>query len=72
MDVPGQDAKFPGSHFTWIKAERVDLKGLSLALTDAKESVTRGRRGNADPNEVLHGYIDRVLITHKGTTEPSD
>lgn len=65
---PGQDAKFPGSHFTWIKAERVDLKGLSLALTDAKESVTRGRRGNADPNEVLHGYIDRVLITHKGTT----
>ncbi len=66
---PGQEAKAPGTHFTWIKAERLDLVGLKLALTDAKESVRRGRDGSIDLNETFHGHIDQITVTHKGAVE---
>lgn len=66
---PEQEAKAPGTHFTWVKAERLDLEGLKLALTDAKESVLRGRHGCIDPNETSHGYIDQITISHKGAAE---
>jgi hypothetical protein len=66
---PEQEAKAPGTHFTWFKAERLDLEGLKLALTDSQESVRRARAGDADPNVVGHGFINQITITRKGTTE---
>jgi hypothetical protein len=66
---PEQEAKAPGTHFTWIKAERLDLAGLKLALTDSQESIRRARAESADPNDTLHGFINQIAITHKNTTE---
>jgi hypothetical protein len=66
---PDQEAKAPGTHFTWVKAERLDLEGLKLALTDSQESIRRARVESADANAVLHGFINQIAITHKGTAE---
>lgn len=66
---PGQEAKAPGTHFTWIKAERLDLEGVKLALTDAKESVLRSRGGSVDLNATSHGHIDQITVSHKGAVE---
>ncbi|WP_404388820.1 TrlF family AAA-like ATPase [Humibacillus xanthopallidus] len=66
---PEHEAKAPGTHFTWIKAEYLDLEGLKLALTDPKESVRRARQGSIDPNRIFHGHIDRVSVSHRGTME---
>jgi DNA repair ATPase RecN len=65
----GLEAKSPGSHFTWIKAEKLDLKGLRLAIGDASESLLRGRNGVSNPNDVIHSYIGRIRISHQGHTE---
>lgn len=65
----GQEPKAPGTHFTWVKAERLDLHGLNLALTDAKEAVVRGRIGSCDQNEASHGRIDHVIVRHRGDVE---
>jgi energy-coupling factor transporter ATP-binding protein EcfA2 len=66
---PEQEAKAPGTHYTWLKAERLDLEGLKLALTDSQESIRRARGRSADPNETPHGFINQIGITHKNTTE---
>ena len=66
---PEYEAKAPGTHFTWFKAERLDLEGLKLALTDPQESVRRARAGDADQNVVSHGSIDQITIAHSGATE---
>lgn len=66
---PDLEAKAPGTHFTWVKAEHLDLDGLKLALTDARESIERARALGVDPNDTLHGFINQIAITHGGTTE---
>jgi len=66
---PGFEPKAPGTHFTRIKAERLDLEGLKLALTDARESIQRGRAGSTDPNVTIHAHIDQMTVTHKGSVE---
>lgn len=66
---PHVEAKAPGTHFTRIKAERLDLEGLRLALTDATESVQRGRAGGEDPNETTHAHIEQITITHRSSTQ---
>ncbi|MDG5768373.1 MULTISPECIES: TrlF family AAA-like ATPase [Mycolicibacterium] len=66
---PDLEAKAPGTHFTWVKAEHLDLDGLKLALTDAPESIRRARAQGVDPNDTLHGFINQIAITHRGTTE---
>lgn len=65
----GIDAKAPGTHFTLVKAEKLDLEGLRLALTDPADSVRRYRRGYDDPNNVKHGHINWIAVTHDGATE---
>lgn len=66
---PEHEAKAPGTHFTWVKAEHLDLDGLKLALTDSPESIRRARAESADPNDTVHAYINQIGITHKDATE---
>jgi hypothetical protein len=65
----GQEAKAPGTHLTLIKAERLDLDGLRLALTDPGESVRRCRNGFDDPNFTGHGHINRLRVMRGGSAE---
>ncbi|MDX3004077.1 AAA family ATPase [Kribbella solani] len=65
----GHEAKAPGTHLTLVKAEKLDLQGLRLALTDPTESVRRFRSGDEDPNRVEHGYINRLSVVHGEATE---
>ncbi|MAU83079.1 AAA family ATPase (plasmid) [Gordonia sp. LUNF6] len=62
-------AKAPGTHLTLVKAERLDLEGLRLALTDPLESIRRCRKDYDDPNDVDHGYIRSLEVSHGGATE---
>lgn len=64
-----REAKAPGTHFTWMKAETLDLEGFRLALTDCEESIRRARMGSEDPNRVHHTRIESVEVTHQGATE---
>lgn len=66
---PGIEPKAPGTHVTLIKAERLDLDGLRLALTDPSESVRRCRRGYDDPNATSHGHINRVQVMRGDVAE---
>ena len=59
---PGIEAKAPGTHLTLVKAERLDLDGVRLALTDPGESVRRCRSGSDDLNATSHSHIDRVQV----------
>lgn len=62
-------AKAPGTHLTLVKAENLDLQGLGLALTDPLESIRRCVKGYDDPNDVDHGHIGSLEVSHEGTTE---
>jgi energy-coupling factor transporter ATP-binding protein EcfA2 len=66
---PDQEAKAPGTHFTRVKAEALDLEGFRLALTDPGESIQRCRRGGPDPNDVTHAHIDSVTVRHDGAEQ---
>lgn len=58
------DAKYPGSHFTWVKMQTPNLEGLKLALTDAETSIRRSDEVDSDPNLLSHSVISRVSISH--------
>lgn len=62
-------AKAPGTHFTLVKAETLNLEGLRLALTDPLESIRRCRRDYDDPNNVAHGHISSLEVSHEGAIE---
>lgn len=66
---PDREAKAPGTHYTLIKAERLNLEGLRLALTDPEGSIRRARAGDSHPNTTEHGFINQITITHRGTSE---
>lgn len=66
---PGQEPKAPGTHFTRVKAEALDLEGIRLALTDPAESILRCRQGDGDPNVVTHAHIDSVTVSHNGAEQ---
>lgn len=65
---PGS-AKAPGTHLTLVKAESLDLQGLRLALTDPLESIRRCLKDYDDPNDVDHGHISSLEVSHGGATE---
>ncbi len=66
-DCPeGIEAKYPGSHFTWVKMETPNLLGLKVALSDGEDSVILGRFGDQDRNLQLHTVIKKVSILHDG------
>ena len=62
-------AKAPGTHLTLVKAETFDLQGLRLALSDPLESIRRCVKDYDDPNDVDHGHIRSLEVSHRGTTE---
>lgn len=62
----GVEAKFPGSHFTWIKMETPNLLGIKLALSDEDSSVLRSAQANGDPGDYRHHVIDRVVVEKDG------
>lgn len=64
-----ESAKAPGTHLTLVKAETLDLQGLRLALTDPTESIKRCRKGYSDPNDIDHGYVNSVVLHHRGAVE---
>lgn len=56
-------AKYPGSHFTWVKMGQPSLDGLRLALIDADpHSVLRSDSQIADPNAKPQIRIERIEI----------
>nr|WP_130351610.1 hypothetical protein [Agromyces ramosus] len=64
-NVPnGVTAKYPGSHFTWVKMERPDLSGLRLAFTDPNQSIIRSVESESDPNLVAHNRLISVSLVH--------
>lgn len=63
---PHIDAKYPGSHFTWFKAEKLDLAGLRLALTDGPDSVIPTVADSTDPNTIAHPTISNITVRSRG------
>ncbi len=49
--------KYPGSHFTWIKMGKPDIKGLRLALLDGDLAVKRSNVYKDNPNEEHSNYL---------------
>ncbi|MCD5419708.1 AAA family ATPase [Rhodococcus pyridinivorans] len=64
------EAKYPGSHFTWIKMEEPNLFGIKLALSDGEQSVRPAKKGDRNPNDFDHSIIQRVVV-RKGDSETS-
>lgn len=58
----GIEAKYPGSHFTWVKMEHPNLFGIKLALSDGAQSVIPAREGDPDPNNFAHSMIRRLVV----------
>jgi energy-coupling factor transporter ATP-binding protein EcfA2 len=55
-------AKFPGSHFTWVKMETPNIAGLRAALSDGQASLIRSATSTANPNVVSHNAIRSIRI----------
>lgn len=68
--APGTDEpiipKFPGSHFTWLKVEDLNIAGLRLALSDPEQSIRRGTRDGESPVNPSQDHIKTLYIEHKG------
>lgn len=58
----GIEAKYPGSHFTWVKMEEPNLFGIKLALSDGEQSVKPARQGDPNPNDFAHSMIQSVVV----------
>jgi hypothetical protein len=59
-------AKFPGSHFSWVKMETPNLAGLKLALTDGSTSVLLSSAHSGDPNLFGHSVIEQLTVSADG------
>jgi len=64
----GVEAKYPGSHFTWVKMQEPNLHGLKLALSDPEFSIKRSTEVLSDPNETLHSVV-RTITVRRGSEE---
>lgn len=63
----GLEAKYPGSHFTWVKMEVPNLFGIKLALSDGQKSVMPAKAGDPDPNDFNHSVIEHVVVCKGGS-----
>lgn len=59
-------AKFPGSHFTWVKMSTPTLAGLRAAFSDGDASLIRSISSSVDPNDVNHNAVRSIRIKHQG------
>ena len=62
------EARYPGSHFTWVKAEMLNLEALFLAIADGSSSLIRSTDAGQDPNEFGHDHIASIVFTTGGET----
>lgn len=62
-------AKYPGSHFTWLKMQIPNLAGVKLALSDGLQSVVRATAASELPYSISHCTIDEVVLTNGGAQE---
>lgn len=58
----GVEAKFPGSHFSWVKMQQPNLHGLKLALSDPQSSVSTSIQTSDHPNDTAHSVVRRVVV----------
>lgn len=58
----GVTAKFPGSHFTWVKMSTPNLAGLRAAFSDGPASLIRSVSSSTDPNKIDHSAIRSIRI----------
>ncbi|MBG6107408.1 TrlF family AAA-like ATPase [Frigoribacterium sp. CG_9.8] len=58
----GLEAKFPGSHYSWIKMEHPNLSGLRVAISDGDDSVRLSSESGDNPNTFSHSVITRVVV----------
>ncbi|MBM3335246.1 ABC transporter, partial [Candidatus Sumerlaeota bacterium] len=56
-------ARYPGSHFTWVKMGTPNLEGLRLALLDGPLSVKRSEEETGDPNRHASLVIESVEVS---------
>lgn len=63
---PNVVAKYPGSHFTYVKMETPNLTGIKLALADGPTSVVPSLEGMKDPNHHTHSTVEGLDLTHNG------
>jgi len=61
----GEDAKYPGSHFTWVKMEIPNLAGIRNALSDSANAI-RPSDSYPDAPAASHACITKVSF---GATE---
>ena len=61
-----EDPKFPGSHFTWVKAETLNLEGLALAIKDPPFAVIRSKDELSNLNVPSHTRILELALRHRG------
>lgn len=58
----GIEAKYPGSHFSWVKMQEPNLHGLKLALSDPESSVRTSIETTAHPNTTTKNVVRRVTV----------
>ena len=58
----GVEAKYPGSHFSWVKMQEPSLHGLKLALSDPESSVRTSAEIADHPNETRHSVVRRIEV----------
>lgn len=61
-------AKFPGSHFTWVKMGSPNLMGLRSAFSDGKSSLVRSIDDSSNQNLISHNAIHSVEIKQSNET----
>lgn len=69
----GPDARYPGSHFTWVKMGAPSLEGLSLALIDGTISLRRSDQTQADPNSHAELVVESIEVRdarYMGRSQP--
>jgi len=64
----GTTAKYPGSHFTWIKTEQLSLRGVRIALIDGPSSVIPSDASADDPNDVSHQFVESMIVRQGETS----
>lgn len=63
------DPKYPGSHYTWVKMDKIDLAGLRLALHDEQTSLRRSDVFVGDPNDPSYSTIQGLTVNGVGGTD---
>lgn len=57
------DAKYPGSHYTWIKMSKPTIEGVRLALLDGNTlSIKRSDDISVNPNDFDHMILEEITI----------